>query len=146
MNIRIWAISLLIGTVTSILIYYSTRETIYYYQGKEVTENQWKTNSLRNERNLKDVENFKQDTTQWGGDKMYLEMEIDSINYVKEEIQNETSKYDKKYKFYFKTNIGIGVALIIITFLLINFTGLFITNISDSADKKITETKRLIVL
>lgn len=99
MNIRIWAISLLIGTVTSILIYYSTRETIYYYQGKEVTENQWKTNSFRNERNLKDVENFKQDTTQWGGDKMYLEMEIDSINYVKEEIQNETSKYDKKYKY-----------------------------------------------
>ena len=99
MKIRIWAISLLIGTVTSILIYYSTRETIYYYQGKEVTENQWKTNSLRNERNLKDVENFKQDTTQWGGDKMYLEMETDSINYVKEEIQNETSKYDKKYKY-----------------------------------------------
>ena len=54
--------------------------------------------------------------------------------------EEQAEKYDKKYKFYFKTNIGIGVALIIITFLLINFTGLFITNISDSADKKITET------
>lgn len=54
---------------------------------------------MHNERNLKDVENFKQDTTQWGGDKMYLEMEIDSINYVKERDSNETSKYDKKYKY-----------------------------------------------
>ncbi|AYJ79271.1 hypothetical protein AN286_03660 [Aliarcobacter cryaerophilus ATCC 43158] len=54
--------------------------------------------------------------------------------------EEQVEKYDKKYKFYFKTNIGIGVALIIITFLLINYTGLFITNIPDSADKKITET------
>lgn len=54
--------------------------------------------------------------------------------------EKQAEKYDKKYKFYFKTNIGIGVALIIITFLLINFTGLFTTNIIDSSDKKITET------
>lgn len=53
--------------------------------------------------------------------------------------EKQAEKYDKKYKFYFKTNIGIGVALIIITFLLINFTGLFTTNITDSSDKKTTE-------
>lgn len=54
--------------------------------------------------------------------------------------EKQAEKYDKKYKFYFRTNIGIGVALIITTFLLINFTGLFISDITDSADKKITET------
>lgn len=54
--------------------------------------------------------------------------------------EKQAEKYDKEYKFYFKINIGIGVALIIITFLLINFTGLFTTNIIDSSDKKITET------
>lgn len=54
--------------------------------------------------------------------------------------EKQAEKYDKKYKFYFKTNIGIGVTLIIIAFILINFTGLFITNIPDLGDKKITET------
>lgn len=54
--------------------------------------------------------------------------------------EKQAEKYDTKYKFYFKTNIGIAVCLIAITFYLINFTGLFITNIPDSVDKKITET------
>lgn len=53
--------------------------------------------------------------------------------------EKQAEKYDKKYKFYFRTNIGIAVCLIAITFYLINFTGLFITNITDSADKKTTE-------
>ena len=53
--------------------------------------------------------------------------------------EKQAEKYDEKYKFYFRTNIGIAVCLIAITFYLINFTGLFITNITDSADKKTTE-------
>jgi hypothetical protein len=54
--------------------------------------------------------------------------------------EKQAEKYDKKYKFYFRTNIVIGVSLIIITFILINFTGLFTPNITDTADKKISDT------
>ena len=54
--------------------------------------------------------------------------------------EKQAVKYNEKYKFYFKSNIVIGVFLIIITFCLINYTGLFITNIPDSSDKKITDT------
>lgn len=110
----------LIGQISELKNMYEKREN-EFSQVSEVLE---KSKTLESEFDnakeavLKNIE-LKQATTYW---------------------EEQAEKYDKKYKFYFKTNIGIGVALIIITFLLINFTGLFITNISDSADKKITET------
>ena len=54
--------------------------------------------------------------------------------------EKQTEKYNKKYLIYFGINIFIAICLIVTTFYLINHTGLFITNISDSADKKLTET------
>ena len=53
--------------------------------------------------------------------------------------KEQTESYNEKYKFYFKTNIGIGVALIIITFILINFTELFITNTTDLTGKELPD-------
>ncbi len=110
----------LIGQISELKNMYEKRENEFSQVSEVLEKSKTLESEFENAKEavLKNIE-LKQATTYW---------------------EEQAEKYDKKYKFYFKTNIGIGVALIIITFLLINFTGLFITNISDSADKKITET------